>query len=289
MHRLLFVIGLAALTLAAKPVVGPAKGALLVGGGGKLSPEAMNEFITLAGGPDALIVWVPTASDLEAFPKDYLEKTPLAKAGAKNLLLLHTRDRKVADSEEFVAPLRKAGGVWFEGGRQWRLVDAYLNTRAEKEFFAVLDRGGVIGGSSAGATIQGSYLVRGAREGNTIMMAKGYEQGFGFLRGVAVDQHLLKRHRENDMLQVIAAHPQLLGIGVDEGMAIIVKGDEFNVIGPTQVAIYDPRYKPAPGGKAYYFLSDGDTFDLKTRRARIAAGGKPTIGQARAFLDDAEA
>src|SRR5579871_4315772 len=99
MHRLLFVTGLAVLAVAAKPAVGPERGALLVGGGGKLSADAMAEFIRLAGGPDASIIWVPTASDLEKFPPDYLEKTVLAKAGAKNLTLLHTRDRKVADTE----------------------------------------------------------------------------------------------------------------------------------------------------------------------------------------------
>src|SRR5262249_19750962 len=152
-------------------------------------------------------------------------------AGAKNLTLLHTVDRKLADSVEFVAPLRQAHGVWFEGGRQWRLVDSYLNTRTERELFALLDRGGVIGGSSAGATISGSDPVRGGGEGNTVMMAKGYEQGLGFLRGVAIDQHLLARHRENDMLPVIAAHPDLLGIGLDEGTAIVVHGDTARVVG----------------------------------------------------------
>src|SRR2546425_254934 len=158
------------------------------------------------------------------------------------------------------------GGVWFEGGRQWRLVDSYLNTRTERELYALLGRGGVIGGSSAGATIQGSYLVRGAREGNTVMMAKGYEQGLGFLRGVAVDQHLLARHRENDLLQVIAAHPHLLGIGLDESTAIVVQGDTAKVIGASKVAIYDRNYQAGADGKSYYFLSSGDTFHLKNRR-----------------------
>ena len=97
----------------------------------------------------------------------------------------------MADTEAFAAPLKTARGVWFAGGRQWRLVDAYMGTRTQREIEAVLARGGVVGGCSAGATIQGSYLVRGAREGNQIMMAKGYEEGFGYLRGVAIDQHLL--------------------------------------------------------------------------------------------------
>ena len=289
MKRLALLIALPALFLAAKTTVGPARGSLVVCGGGKLSPDIVNEFISLAGGLNATIVYIPTAGDANDFPADYAQKSAFFKAGAKNLVLLHTRDRNVADTEAFAAPLRKAGGVWFEGGRQWRLVDSYLNTRTERELFALLARGGVIGGSSAGATIQGSYLVRGAREGNTVMMAKGYEQGLGFLRGVAVDQHLLKRHRENDLLPVIAAHPALLGIGLDEGMAIVVHGDEAKVIGPSKVAIYDHFYQPPAGAKPYYFLADGDTFNLKTRRAKTSAGGKPTLGQAQGFMDDAEA
>ena len=146
-----------------------------------------------------------------------------------------------ADSDEFVAPLRAASGVWISGGRQWRLVDSYFNTRTLRELRALLDRGGVIGGTSAGATIQGSYLVRGAREGNQIMMAKGYEEGFGFLKNVAIDQHILARHRENDLVAVIEAHPELLGLGIDEATAIVVQGDRFEVIGKSVVGIYDGK------------------------------------------------
>ena len=98
-----------------------------------------------------------------------------------------------------------------------------------------LARGGVIGGSSAGATIQGSYLVRGAREGNQIMMAKGYEQGFGYLRGVAIDQHLLVRGRADDLVEVIDMKPELLGLGIDEPAAVVVHGDRLEVIGRSVV------------------------------------------------------
>jgi cyanophycinase len=153
-------------------------------------------------------------------------------------------------------------GVWFDGGRQWRLVDAYLGTRTQRELEAVLARGGVIGGASAGATIQGSYLVRGSPKGNLIMMAKGHEEGFGYVKNVAIDQHLLARHREEDLVAVVDTHPELLGIGLDEPAAIVVRGDEFEVIGQSKVAIYDGRDH---GCKRYYFLSVGDRFDFKTR------------------------
>ena len=183
--------------------------------------------------------------------------------GVKNVTVLHTRDRAEADTEEFVAPLKKAKGVWYDGGRQWRLVDSYLNTRTQRELEAVLARGGVIGGSSAGATIQGSYLVRGAREGNHIMMAKGYEQGFGHLKGVAIDQHIIPRHREQDLVAVIEAHPELLGLGIDEGTAVVVQGNRFEVIGKSVVGIYDGADHD---GKRDYFLNKGEQFDLKERR-----------------------
>jgi cyanophycinase len=231
-------------------------------GGGTLGPEIVQRFLALAGGAESPIVVIPTATDGEPTGK---EGEFLTKAGAKHVVMLHTRDRKVADTKAFTAPLSTARGVWFSGGRQWRLADSYLHTRTEKELFGVLKRGGVIGGSSAGATILGSYLVRGARSGNTIMMAPGYERGLGFLRGVAIDQHLLVRHRENDMLQVIDAHPKLLGIGLDEGTAIVVQGDHAEVVGRSKMAVYDPKHAAGADGRRYYFLDAGTKFNLLTR------------------------
>ena len=242
--------------------VGPANGALVIVGGGKLTPQIIDRFIQLAGGVDSPMVFVPTAE--EGTPKITAAGTFLTKAGVKHVTILHTRDPKAANTEAFVTPLLTARAVWFEGGRQWRLVDAYLNTRFEKECRRLLERGGVVGGSSAGATIQGSYLVRGARSGNTIMMAPGYEQGFGFLRNSAIDQHVITRHRENDLNEVIAKHPKLLGIGIDQSTAIVVQGNRFDVIGQSEVLIH--TLKPGPDGKRYFVLKDGDRFDLKTRK-----------------------
>ena len=248
-------------------VVGPQEGSLVVVGGGATGPEITKRFVTLAGGKDAEVVLIPTAAE-----NDPVDTTRAAEAfarsfGFKNVTVVHTRDRVEADSEAFVAPLKKARAVWFNGGRQWRFVDAFLGTRTQREIEAVLARGGVIGGSSAGATIQGSYLVRGARDGNDILMAKGYEQGFGYLRGVAVDQHILPRGRAADLAQVVGAHPELLGIGIDESTAIVVEGDRFEVIGRGVVAISDGKDHD---GRRYYLLGTGEKFDLKNRR-RLAA------------------
>ncbi|MBS1824495.1 MAG: cyanophycinase [Acidobacteria bacterium] len=268
LHRRLFLGSLTGAVIAqsAKPKIGPSRGSLVVVGGGTMPPALIHRFLDLGGGKNAPFVFIPTAGDADQYDEKWLGTKFLSKAGAEHITILHTRDRKVADSEEFVAPIRKAGGVWFGGGRQWRLVDSYLNTRTHKELWKLLDRGGVIGGSSAGATIQGSYLVRGAREGNTIMMAPGYEQGMGFLRNVAVDQHLLKRNRQDDLVPVIAKHPHLLGIGIDEGTAIIVQGDTAEVMGDSKVAVYDAKYGTGPDGKKYYFLNAGDKLNLASRR-----------------------
>lgn len=168
------------------PTIGPAKGWLMIHGGGKVSPDESGKFISLAGGPDANIVFIPTAASDNMIDLAHDGEKFAKRFGAKHVTVLHTRDREVANSEKFVEPLQHASGVWFEGGRQWRLVDAYLGTRVEREIKALLARGGIVGGSSAGATIQGSFLVRGdpARPGNpdgdnTIMMVPGHEARLG--------------------------------------------------------------------------------------------------------------
>ncbi len=249
----------------APPEVGPENGSLVVVGGAMRSPEIYETFIRLAGGPDAHIVLVPTAGGAEEYDEFFGGLNAWREAGARNLTLLHTTDPEVADSEAFVEPLETAGGVFFFGGRQWRLVDAYGGTRSEKAFREVLERGGVIGGSSAGASIQGSFLVRGDTRTNTVMMGD-HQRGFGYLRNVGIDQHLLMRNRQFDMIEVIEAHPDMLGIGLDEDTAIVVRGDRFEVIGRSYVAIYDYQTTTDDGGK-FYYLAPGDRYNLATREA----------------------
>ena len=88
----------------------------------------------------------------------------------------------------------------------------------------------------------------------------------GFLKNSAIDQHLLRRNRQFDLIEIIEAHPDLLGIGIDENTAIVVQGDRFDVMGQGYVAIYDHNRTLDSGGK-FYFLAPGDRFDLSTREA----------------------
>ena len=245
--------------------MGPAKGSLVIVGGGLRDLKIVERFLDLAGGKDAPIVVIPTAGEEDEYGPYWSGLRQFKDAGATRLKVLHTRDRKQADSDAFAAPIREARGVFFAGGRHWRLADSYLNTKTHAELRALLLRGGVIGGTSAGATILGSFMVRGDTKGNTLMVGD-HTEGLGFLKNVTIDQHLLRRNRQFDLLPVIEAHPELLGIGIDEDTAIAVRGDGFEVLGNGYVAIYD-NTRRLDGGGRFYFLAPGDRYNMKTREA----------------------
>jgi cyanophycinase len=256
----------AAQTAHSAPRVGPPRGSVMVVGGGAQGPELYARFIELAGGPDALIIDVPTAGGDSVYPADWRGTRGLRAAGARNIVVLHTIDRKVADSDAFAAPIARAGGVWFEGGRQWHLVDSYAGTRTERAFHDVLARGGVVGGSSAGASILSSYMLRGARAGNATIMAPGYEVGFGFLRDAAIDQHVVARERLRDLADsLMPRRPELLGLSEDEGTAWVIRGDTAEIIGRNKAFVYGGR-DPNDSGVPFLTLRPGDRYDLGARR-----------------------
>jgi cyanophycinase len=266
------------------PEYGPANGTLvIIGGNVSETSGLLQKFIQLAGGPNKKFVIVPTNNgnkNADGSIKIYNEEQTLApwkKRGLTNVVMLHTADPKVADTEEFVKPLLDADGVWFDGGRQWNCVDSYMGTRAVEEFRHVLDRGGVIAGSSAGATIQGDYLVRGDTSGPDVMMTKEptHQHGFAFLRRSAIDQHINTRLRWDDLDPVISAHPNLLGIGLSEDTGIIVTGDRFEVLGKWKVAVHDNSRVYQPWEKPYYVLSTGDVYNMKTRKVEKYGTGSP--------------
>lgn len=240
-------------------------GSLVIVGGGGVPPVVGERFIALAGGRDAPLVVVPTAQD-DPLAADHPEAKLLRRFGATNVTVLHTRDRKTADDPAFSEILTNAKGVWFGGGRQWRFVDSYEGTLTESRFRGVLARGGVIGGSSAGASIQGGYMPRGHPLGNAVVMAEGYERGFGYLPGSAVDQHFFKRDRLRDMTGLMAARPDLLGIGIDEGTAVVVAGHTAEVIGASKVAFYDWRAGKPAGGVDHVVVPAGGRYDLAVRK-----------------------
>ena len=253
----------------------PENGTLFIIGGGS-GNSIYTKFMELVGGADARIVVIPTANtsdtitemDKERFKNRFVHK------GFTNVTVLHSRNRDETNSEAFIKPIKNAAGVWFSEGRQWRHADSYLNTKTHEAFNELLKRGGVIAGSSAGATIQGSYLARGDTATNTIMMGS-HQEGLGFIGNVAIDQHLLARNRQFDMFEILSERHDLLGIGLDENTGIIVKDGKFEVFGESYVAIYDGTrwseerdtiYQLPPDSKEFYLLKEGDKYDLKKLR-----------------------
>jgi len=288
---IVLVMSLVAAGLAARqtaPEYGPAKGTLIIVGGNMAQTSPLyDKFIQLAGGPEAKFVIVPTAGGNrrpDGNLIEYKEETliaPWLARGLKHVRMLHTADPRVADTEAFAAPLREANAVWFDGGRQWNLVDSYANTLTEREFHNVLERGGVIGGSSAGATIQGDYLVRGDTSGPKVMMTAepNHQHGFAFLRRSAIDQHINARNRWDDLIPVIKKYPNLLGLGLSEDTAIVVTGDTFEVMGAWKVAVHDNARVYEPWEKPYFVLSAGDVYNMKTRRIeKYGTGVRPGRG-----------
>jgi cyanophycinase len=248
------------------PCVGPARGALIAVGGGALDDRVYEEFIRMAGGADAHIVLIPTAGSADGSHDGWTAAEGLRAAGVARVEILHTRSRAVADLPAFTRPLERATGVWISGGRQWRLVDVYLNTETHRALQAVLARGGVIGGNSAGASTLASFLLRGGEDNGTVVTPERTE-GFGFLRDVAIDQHLLARGRESEMFDVLRANPQLLGVGLDEGAALIVTGDLARVL-IGRVAIYDVTDPLVL--IPLRWLGSGAAYDLGARRTVLS-------------------
>jgi cyanophycinase len=243
--------------------VGPEKGTVIVVGGGAMGPEIYKAFIDAAGGPDALILDVPNAGGSDSVSAN--TGAPWRNNGAKNVAVLFTKDRKLADSDSFVALIRKASGVWFEGGRQFHLVEDYGGTKTETEIMKLLERGGVIGGSSAGASILGDFMVRGAPSNNNMIMDNpGWERAFGYLRNVGIDQHVVARSRLPDLADsIIPRYPNLLAISEDEGTAWVIRGDTATIIGRNKAFAYNGKETDA--GVPFLTLHPGDRYNLATR------------------------
>lgn len=279
--------------LAAEPTRGPEKGTLVVVGGGDRDRVVFKRFVELAGGKAAKVVFVPTASSSKP-DYNYLQSASVVYAREElkmpNVTVVHTHDRAEADTEAFVEPIRAADAIWFSGGRQWRIADAYLGTLAEREFRGVLNRGGVIGGSSAGASIQASFLVRGDTSGSNVLIGD-HQHGLGYIKNCAIDQHVIPRKRQLGLIEVLSDpddrmngsidRESLLGLGIDEATGIVVRGNEFEVIGKEDgvVLVYNPETwtSRTDDRDKYVTLWNGAKYNMKDRV--VLNGGTPPHSQ----------
>jgi cyanophycinase len=248
-------------------------GSLVICGGGKLPDLVLNRFIDLAGGPLARIVVITTASEFADSPQadvlvEFWKRQQLA-----GFNVLHTRSRDTANDPKFSAPLHEATGVWFTGGAQDRVTEAYLGTKFEEPLRDVLKRGGVIGGTSAGAAIMSPVMIVGGKQQAEV------GKGFGFVPGTVIDQHFIKRNRQERLLGVLSAHPGLLGLGIDEGTAMIIQGGRLSVLGESKVMVFIPPSQDEP--VQIQSLASGEEADLVVLR-RTASGRvqlKPQIAK----------
>jgi cyanophycinase len=212
-------------------VPAPLAGALVIAGGGGIPDTVRDCFLALAGGKQARLVVIPTA-DIKADEPDELKSWAYWKAqDVASVELVHTRRRDEANRAAFARRLAAATAVWLVGGDQSRLIESYKDTAVERELHQLLARGGVIGGSSAGAAVMGPLMIR---RGETLAEVGA---GLGFFPGVVVDQHFLKRNREPRLHGVVARYPRYLGLGVDEQTAVVVKGRSLAVVGNSEVRV----------------------------------------------------
>lgn len=224
---------------------------LVIAGGGGLPDSVYEKFLELAGATPRLIV-IPTASSRE--PDEEGLTRLWNERGFKSVEILHTRDQARANDEGFSKPLNEATAVWFGGGSQSKIAEAYCGTLVEKRLFALLDRGGVIGGSSAGAAIQSKVMIASGRTEPTLKV------GLGFLPECILDQHFLARDRIRRSMAAVKQQPSKLGIGIDEGTAIVVVNDNVQVLGRSYVM----RFAHGKDGFDIRSYEEGEQIPLKS-------------------------
>ncbi len=277
--RLAFAVAL--LLAAVAPAFGAdaPKGHLFLIGGGKRPAAVMTKFIELAGGPSARILVVPTASELPDTVHSYRKE--LAALGATDVAGLDVRIPPDAHRKSLVEAVENAGGIFFAGGDQRRIVKALHASPVGDAIAAAYRRGAVIGGTSAGTACMSPLMLTGEGDPKTIS-ARNVElwPGLGLFPGAILDQHFVARQRQNRLVTAVLENPAYLGIGVDEATAVWLRPDgTFEVLGESAVFVYDAAAatvtRAAGDGPGLlgvrnlrtHVLLPGDVFDLAVRSA----------------------
>ncbi|HEX5240441.1 MAG TPA: cyanophycinase [Candidatus Limnocylindrales bacterium] len=242
----------------------------------------LNRFLALAGGADARIAVISTASSLGALAGQRYQQV-FAALGCRRVRPIHATTRAEASDASIARQVRDATGIFLTGGNQLRLSSIIGGTKLAD---ALLDRfraGAVVAGTSAGASALSAHMIAfGASGGTPKHRMAQIAAGLGLLPGVIVDQHFQQRNRVGRLLSVIAQNPSLLGLGVDEDTAGVVTPDGIlEVIGRGSITIVDGSsaetdaweihgHRPIMiSGVILHALPSGYRFDLR-RRGRIA-------------------
>lgn len=241
----------------------------------------LNRFVALAGGEDAVIVVISTASSLGTEAGERYRQI-FTELGVRTIRPLHAMTRAQANDETFARALTDATGVYLTGGNQLRLSSTIGGTRLAEAVLERFRHGAVVAGTSAGASAMSSHMIAFGASGATPKhRMAAIAAGLGVLPGVIVDQHFQQRNRLGRLLSLIAQNPSLLGIGVDEDTAGVVGPDHvLEVIGRGSITIVDGAaaetdawdvrgHRPVMlSGVVLHSLPAGYRFDLR-RRHRI--------------------
>lgn len=258
---------------AALPASTPS-GTLLLVGGGPIPDEVRRQFLELAGGPEARIVIIPASPSASSARYAEMTMAPWRPVAAASVELLHATSREQADEPDFAEPIRKATAVWFGGGTQGFLAQTYAGTAVEREVRALLARGGVVGGTSAGASIASRVMiVRGQKPAEV-------GTGLGLLEDVIVDQHFLRRRRQDRLVDLVVRHPDQIGLGIDESTAVVIPlaGRRARVLGLSKVVACIPS--TAGDAPEIREFSPGDELPLDSFKPAAVARAE-TTGEAR--------
>ncbi|MEV6268792.1 cyanophycinase [Kribbella sp. NPDC051936] len=250
----------------------------------------LQEFVEAAGGSKARIVVVPTASALGPDVVD-VYRALFAALGAESVVGVRPENREDADDPAFIAPLNDATGIFMTGGNQLKLAGVVTGTAFGRAVTAAHARGAAVGGTSAGASILAEHMIAFGRSGATPRQRMSQlSGGLGLVQGAIVDQHFAQRNRYGRLLSLVAQSPGLLGIGVDEDTAAVVRGSHLEVVGRGAVTIFDgtritsnahnaKRSEPIlASGVVLHVLPATATFDLQNR-VLLSYGPQPAASE----------
>lgn len=239
----------------------------------------LREFVRRAGGVQARIVVLTAAtSKPREVGDDYIRV--FDRIGAEDVKVVDTDHREDADRQEAVEKIEQATGIFFTGGDQARIIELVKGSRVDKAIRARHAQGAVIGGTSAGAAMMpDTMIIEGDSATNPRVDVVDMGPGMGFLPGIAVDQHFAQRGRLGRLIAALVQQPAILGIGIDENTAVIVDGDEFEVVGQNAITVVDESEAThnnlqgllrdeglAVCGVKLHILPHGYRFNMKTRQ-----------------------
>jgi cyanophycinase len=213
-------------------------------GGGKRAPSILKKMIELTG--DKPILLVPLASEI---PDEIVLaiKNEFANLGFNKVEGYNCKAENI-DDETCLNQIKNAGLIFFTGGDQNRLLKAFKNSKALLLIQDLHRNVTHLAGTSAGTAIMSEVMLTGSPlapytefDGIRPNLVET-TWGFGFVKKIIIDQHFLKRGRENRLISTVLDHPQLIGVGIDEATAVLIHPDEsFDVVGDSSVMIVDGR------------------------------------------------